>query len=122
MGPTEGASLTTYFTNQYLFRFASIYRAWLRAESRRRHRQEICDPTDDVFGRRDGMAGPEAAEELRSIFADMKDRDRRAFLLREAGYTHLEIAEKLGFTDAKAVENMINYQQRKLRRRNRFRD
>lgn len=43
-------------------------------------------------------------------------RAREAFLLHAQGYSHREIADRLGIADEKKVENMLVYQRSRIRK------
>ena len=120
--PGGAASLKTFFIGQCLFQFRPVFRRWYRAESTRRRHVVAVDPADpELLGRpgrdrvdRAIIAREEATEALAQINGD---HAQRAFVMDAAGMTHAEIAEALHLADAKAVENILTWQRRRLRLR-----
>ena len=112
----RGATLTTYFIGQCLYRFIGCYRSWQR-EQRRNQAVLPLDPTDHSIGTHVPAAARivTARQEFDAVLGELGERERTAFLLREGGYTGQEIADRLGYADAKSVENMFNYRQRLIR-------
>lgn len=118
-----GASLSTFFIGQCLYQFANIYRSALREELDRI--EQACTPMaelpeegfdiirgiEETIVARDSVA--EALAELST------ERARRAVVLKEMGFSYREIAEELGLSDAKSVENLIGYQCSRIRRNRR---
>jgi DNA-directed RNA polymerase specialized sigma24 family protein len=116
--PRKGASLKTFFIGQCLFRFPNIYRSWLR--DRRRHLAVTASADVAQFERALGSAPgahalPMQLASIQELLGLLSvDAARRAALMQSAGYTQEEIAAELGLADAKAVENMLGYQRRRL--------
>lgn len=120
--PSKGASLTTFFVGQCLLRLPNVHRRWLResrdafySELDERERQhyalgQVSNRTrnieDDVITELIGAAHLNA---VRSVNA------RKAFVYSACGYSQAEIANILGTTD-KAVERMISYARKHVRR------
>lgn len=114
--PARGASLKTFFIGQCCLQFSNVYKSWRRAERRlgRMHRAsellEIKRLNPDAANadfpvlRRD-----EVAEAMGLLSNDVA---RQAFSMQALGYTHIEIADRLGLADDKAVENLLGYQRR----------
>jgi hypothetical protein len=116
--PAGGASLKTFFIGKCLWEFPNVYRRWWRKAA---HRSRILLVGDGQSV--EGAAGATDAADakvLREAAASdaltlvSTDSARRAFVLQEMGYTHDEIACDLGLADAKAVENLLGYQRRRL--------
>ena len=120
--PGGAASLKTFFVGQCLFQFRPVYRRWHRAESARRHHVIAAAPAaPQLRGRagrapthRAGRAHEAATEALDQVNGELA---QRAFVMDAAGMTQTESAEALGLADAKAVENLLGRQRRRLRRR-----
>lgn len=77
-----------------MLRVASNRRRILRSES---HRIPKPGPTSDPQGdleRREDLA------RLRRVLSGLREKERTALLMREAGFKHREIAEELGTTTA----------------------
>lgn len=118
--PRKGASMKTFFIGQCLFRFPNVYRGWLR--ERRRHLAVA--PSDQLVQLERGLGVLPAADASALHQASMVEllsllsvkAARRAALLQAAGYTQEEIAADLGLPDAKAVENLLGHQRRRLQR------
>lgn len=119
--PARGASLKTFFIGQCCFQFANAYRKWERAE--RRWNLSSSEVARDYAERdRTGTPGVDeqvirraaAADALRSLSTETA---RAALRLTALGYSQAEIAEQLEVADAKSVENLLNYQRRRLAQR-----
>jgi hypothetical protein len=119
--PRKGASLKTFFIGQCLWQFPNIYRGWLR--QRHRHLGVVVLTGDHAQLELAGAASPGAhdgplqaagSRELLDMLS--VDAARRAALLLSAGYTQSEVAAELGMADAKAVENLLGHQRRRLQR------
>lgn len=116
-----GASLSTFFVGQCLHQFANIYRSAVRAELERIEQAvtpmaELPEDNFDIIkGIEETIIAREAVAEAMAQLST--DRARRAFFLQEVGYTQHEIADQLGLTDAKSVENLIGYQHIRIRRK-----
>lgn len=120
--PTKGASLRTYFIGQCLYKFANCYRKHYDAEVLRRTTEFVADDeTLAVFA--SSIRGIEEAvvtsAEVRDALASVSTAHAKiALMLSSQGYTHQEIADRVGIAGgAKAVENMIAYQKKKLVRK-----
>lgn len=115
-----GASLKTFFIGQCCFQFTNVYKKWWRAERRRFAGR---DAADWLLTERlnNGIPEPDAqiirvddvAAALGLLSTDVAEQ---AFRLNAAGYSHYEVAERLGLADDKAVENLLNYQRRRIAR------
>ncbi len=115
---TGGASLKTFFIGQCCFQFTNVYKKWWRAERRRFAGRDAADwllteklnegipEPDEQMIRDDDVA--EAMGLLRTEVA------QKAFAMNAAGFTHAEVAATLGLADDKAVENLLNYQRRRI--------
>lgn len=121
--PTRGASLKTYFIGQCMWQFPNIYKRWWR--ERAKWSAVVLDSDDTVLDMHAGAAPPpdqavvareEASEALALV---SKESARQAFVLQELGYSFDEIADELGLADAKAVENLVGYQRRRIQERRR---
>ncbi|GAB7072102.1 sigma-70 family RNA polymerase sigma factor [Mycobacterium hodleri] len=118
---SRGASLGTFFIGQCLYRFANRYRAALRAEIARITNTTI--PAGDLLP--DSPTPVDGVErtvigrdELNTTLGRIStDRAVKALLLHAQGDTYRQIAEQLGLTDAKQVENLIAYQRKNHLRR-----
>jgi DNA-directed RNA polymerase specialized sigma24 family protein len=120
--PGGAASLKTFFVGQCLFQFRSVYRQWHREESSRRRHVIAAKPEDPEFLHRPGVERADRAilahEEATQALAQINgDHARQAFVMDAAGMTHAEIAAELQLPDEKAVENVLCWQRRRLRRR-----
>jgi DNA-directed RNA polymerase specialized sigma24 family protein len=118
--PEGGASLKTFFIGQCCFQFTNVYKKWWRSE---KHRHKSRDAADLLFNER--LSTPVPEPDVRVIQGDevanalgllSTDVARDAFAMHAAGYTHAEIAESLALADSKAVENLLNYQRRRIAR------
>lgn len=117
-----GASLSTFFIGQCLHQFANIYRSALRSELERIEHAvtPIAELPKDSF---DVIKGIEetivARDSVAEAMAQLTNpRARQALFLREiGGFTHSEIADRLGLLNSKSVENLIGYQHTLIRRR-----
>lgn len=114
--PQRGALLKTYFVGQCCFQFSNVLRNHYR-QVRRNREDPHADPTRTL---REVRPGPDSTllenERLVELLGTVSsDRARDAFALQAAGYSEEEIAELLGASGAKAVENMLGYQRRKAK-------
>ena len=110
--PGRGASLTTYFIGACLINFREAYSVWTNA----RHEKwltpadidlaSLLDPHNSAF-----TAQVEIHETVRQVIKLAKPGQRPIVELLYAGYSQVEIAEKLGLTP-RAVEGKV-YQLRK---------
>lgn len=118
--PSKGATLKTYFIGQCKWQFPNVYRNWLRD-------QRVAQETDQAaaFAGWEPYAAAAEPAERRILRGEdysaaltllSTDTARKAFLLQDMGYTHEEIAREVGLTNAKAVENVLDYQRRRLRK------
>jgi DNA-directed RNA polymerase specialized sigma24 family protein len=116
--PTKGASLKTFFVGQCMFQFSNAYRKWWR-QQRWKSRVQLEGIGVDL--EQVTTPSPSADQAL----VDREEFDaalgllstataRTAFAMQNMGYTHEEIALELGLADAKAVENVLGYQRRRL--------
>lgn len=115
----RGASLRTYFVGQCLIRFANVYRRWWNTEYRGQPSPADMMTLDALDRRHQPSVEDLVVDEMsvdRALRAIKNPRVRRALVYRGAGYTHAEIAERLGTTE-KAVERMLAYERHRLRRR-----
>ncbi|GGP48297.1 RNA polymerase sigma factor [Saccharothrix coeruleofusca] len=101
--PDGGTSLKSYFTTTCVYAFPNHYRRWRREFDRRQELGARTVRTEDVADR--PAPGPDPAElvvrrlEVRQGLAGIPDeRTQRAVVLREAGYSVVEIAELLETT------------------------
>jgi DNA-directed RNA polymerase specialized sigma24 family protein len=113
-----GASLGTFFIGQCLFRFSNIYRSALRAEIDRINAavKPMAELPEDEFEAIKGIeetvvARDHVAEALARVTTP---RAREAIFLSAVGFTQEEIANRLGLSNARQIENMIAYQHRLL--------
>lgn len=112
--PRKGASLTTFFIGQCLFRFPNLYRTWLAHLPAYR----LYDSELDVVASREGSVEDDVirdamlADALRTVHSD---DTRRGLVMNAMGYTHAEIGERLGKTP-KAVERMLDYGRSQIRK------
>lgn len=116
------ASLKTFFVGQILFQFRGVYRLWYRAEYDRRRHMICADPSDEVLldraaAQRIDQKVIDRAEVAESLALVNGEHARKAFVMTAAGHTHAEIAAALQLPDEKAVENVLCWQRRRLRRR-----
>ncbi|WP_454793829.1 RNA polymerase sigma factor [Mycolicibacterium lutetiense] len=118
-----GASLSTFFIGQCLYQFANLYRSALRDELDRI--EQACTPMAELPEERfDIIRGIEetivARDSVAEALAQLStERARRAVFLKEMGFSYREIADELGLSDAKSVENLIGYQCSRIRRNRR---
>ncbi len=115
--PTKGASLKTYFLGKCKWEFLNVYKKWQRLHES--PNLELLADEMTTFVDPDAAAGPAdqallSREQQRAVLALSTDKARRAFSLADMGYSHEEIAEQLGVADAKAVENLLVYQRRRV--------
>jgi hypothetical protein len=116
--PTRGASLKTFFIGKCLWEFPNVYRRWRRKAAR--WSGVVLDGDGKaVEGAAGATVGADAQVLREAAAADAlrllsKDTARRAFVLQEMGYSHDEIAVEVGVADAKAVENLLGYQRRRV--------
>jgi hypothetical protein len=119
--PAGGASLKTFFIGKCLWEFPNVYRQWRRRVAKWSAVLLDGDPTKAE--RAAGLApAPEvallrASDAREALAAVSKETARKAFVLQEMGYSLDEIARELGLGDAKAVENLLGYQRRRLQAR-----
>lgn len=119
--PARGASLKTFFIGKCLWEFPNVYRQWRRKAAR--WSGVLLDGDGRAVEGAAGATAPADAKFLREQAAAdalrlvSKDAARKAFVLQDMGYTHDEIALDLGLADAKAVENLLGYQRRRLQGR-----
>jgi DNA-directed RNA polymerase specialized sigma24 family protein len=113
-----GASLKTFFIGQCCFQFTNVYRKWWRAERRRFAGR---DAADWLLTEKLNEGIPEPDEQMISdeeVAAAMgllsTEVAQNAFAMNAAGFTHAEVAATLGLADDKAVENLLNYQRRRI--------
>lgn len=113
--PGRGASLTTYFVGQCILRFPNIYRTWLAdlppvklddMDAVNLNRSPSRAVEDDV------ITASAGADALRLIG---NEQARKALMFVVGGYTHGEIADRLGTTE-KAVERMVAYAREQVRK------
>lgn len=118
--PDGGASLKTFFIGQCCFQFTNVYKKWWRSEKHRHRSREAAD-----FLSNERLTTPLPEPHVRVIRSDevadalellSTEVARDAFAMHAAGYTHAEIAERLALADSKAVENLLNYQRRRIAR------
>ncbi len=113
-----GASLKTFFIGQCKFQFRNVYRSWYRAEHRLRKLHLIDDVHrfEAVTGQSVEADAPLMLHEtaLAALGAVSTDRARLAMAMHSIGYSHAEIADELGVSNAKSVENLIGHQRRRL--------
>jgi DNA-directed RNA polymerase specialized sigma24 family protein len=116
--PAKGASLKTYFLGKCKWEFLNVYRKWQRLHES--PNLELLADEMTTFVDAGPAAGPAdqallSREQQRAVLALLTtDKARRAFSLADMGYSHEEIAEQLGVADAKAVENLLVYQRRRV--------
>jgi DNA-directed RNA polymerase specialized sigma24 family protein len=116
--PAKGASLKTYFLGKCKWEFLNVYKKWQRLHES--PNLELLADEMTTFVDADAAAGPAdqallSREQQRAVLAMLSTgRARRAFSLADMGYSHEEIAEQLGVADAKAVENLLVYQRRRV--------
>jgi len=112
--PDRGASIRTYFIGQCLIQFANVYRRWLRETIDRAPYDAL--QNDAVMDARGYEHVEERVAEIVSVDVLLgtvkKDRTKSILVLRGAGYTQEEIADRLGVT-LKAVETTIAYERKK---------
>lgn len=118
--PDGGASLKTFFIGQCCFQFTNVYKKWWRSEKHRHKSRAAAGllsterlttpvPEPDVWV----IRSDDVADALKLLSTEVA---REAFSMHAAGYSHAEIAESLALTDPKAVENLLNYQRRRIAR------
>ncbi|MEU2258528.1 sigma-70 family RNA polymerase sigma factor [Nocardia xishanensis] len=115
--PTRGASLRTYFIGQCLFRFVNPYRKAYENEIRRR-RTEVLVDDDALFAgaHRDVEDTVLIQDELNTARAQVNSVIALGAMERQAaGFSTKEIAKLFGRTE-KQIENMLDYQRRKIRK------
>lgn len=121
-----GASLKTFFIGKCLWEFPNVYRRWRRKAAR--WSGVLLDGDGQAVEGAAGATAPADAKVLREAAAAdalrlvSKDAARKAFVMQDMGYTHDEIASDLGLADAKAVENLLGYQRRRLHGRDERQD
>jgi DNA-directed RNA polymerase specialized sigma24 family protein len=115
--PARGASLKTFFIGQAMFQFPNVYRRWLTQQRREAWVQfdgsamELPDVEHSAPADREVLS----REQFDTTLALLSTKDARtAFAMASMGYSHDEIAAQLGLLDAKAVENLLGYQRRRL--------
>lgn len=117
--PCAGASLATFFLGLCIDEFPNEFHSWLSRYHR--HRQDV--PYDE-------RGEPAVADPCDVVLelADVQDRlrtapagQRAAIWLHAQGFTHREIADKLG-TTTRAVEALIRRARRRLTDKERGRD
>ena len=120
--PAKGASLRTYFLGKCKWEFLNVYKKWQRLHES--PNLELLANEMTTFVDAGAAAGPAdqallSREQQRAVLALLStDKARRAFSLADMGYSHEEIAEQLGVADAKAVENLLVYQRRRVQEQN----
>lgn len=115
--PTRGASLATFFIGQCLYQFPNVYQSWAGKERTRRSAETALEDWTGSTAKPGPQERLLRTEELAGALAAVtSDTARRAFLLRDDGYTLAEIALQLGLRNAKAVENLLAHQVRQFRR------
>ena len=113
--PRRGASLRTFFIGQCLFQFPNHLRRYRDIEiDRRKSEYLIGDDAEfgDLMGSIRGVEpGVIARLELDQVLATIRDKRLRAILIlrHRDGYSFQEIAEQLGMSNAKQVENKLSY-------------
>ncbi|MFI5501159.1 RNA polymerase sigma factor [Nocardia asteroides] len=115
--PARGASLRTYFIGQCLYRFVNPYHSAHNTEIRRR-RTEVLVDDDALFAgtHRDVEDTILIHDELESARAKVNSVMALGAMERQAaGYSTKEIAKIFGRTE-KQIENMLDYQRRKIRK------
>lgn len=105
---TGGASLKTFFVGRGLIEFVTLFKKWIGT------RRMIPSDNADLFENPVPFpySDPEQTAlvrlELQRVRATVDDPIAiEAFILREEGYRHKEIADRLGLPSAKAVESLI---------------
>ena len=117
--PHKGASLKTYFIGQCMWQFPNVYRDWVR-DHRAAQEAEQAATSAGWEPLAAAAEHPEQRilhqEDCAAALALLStETARKAFLLLDMGYTHDEIAREVGLANAKAVENVLDYQRRRLR-------
>lgn len=117
--PAKGASLNTFFIGQCLLRYRNAAARWLRQQ----HDEVPTDPHEDLLrAATPGRAIPAVEDDVvRSMTAELilrgaaNERAARTLALDAYGYTHAEIAEDLGATEA-AVAAILKRERERARR------
>lgn len=107
----KGASLRTYFVGQCLRQFANIYRSWHLAKEREGKLRG--DLTVDDIHAPDPVEVVARRAEAERVLHQMPETTARIFEMHAQEFTHAEIADELGLTNAKAVENIIRREKAK---------
>ncbi len=115
--PRRGASLKTFFVGQGCFQFPNALKSWRREQRRLAIERPTADPTALFLGTGASADAPliQHLNAVKGLEALSTDKAREALTLQWAGYSLGEIAARLGEPDAKAIENLIGYQRRRLR-------
>lgn len=106
--PTGGSRVTTYFVTYCFMQLPGAYDKFFRREVRPLLMCASAEPDDDLFT--DPDEGPEAIAELREQVAKLAKGDRRLLrilLLRVAGCTLREIAERLSEDGPHTTEGQV---------------
>lgn len=114
--PARGASLTTYFVGQCIFRLPNVYDKWVSDHPLHVPVGEdlwLLDSHSTTTAIEDDVIRSRASVEALQL---VRNPDARMALVMAAmGYSHRQIAEHLGRT-VKAVERMIEYGRRQTRK------
>lgn len=113
--PARGASLTTFFINQCLFRFANAFRTWEKGAIDR-----AVEVTTDDASFLDGDTLTYVEDDvIRSLTAEQvlrgatNERAARALAMDSTGFTNAEIAVDLGVT-VQAVKSILKRERAKI--------
>ncbi|MGH8910760.1 MAG: RNA polymerase sigma factor [Egibacteraceae bacterium] len=102
--PHRGASLKTFYVGQCVFCFPEVYQSWYAAEDRWLTQAELARADAALQPARlcdDPMVVLLNGESRRELFDAVPDRVNRSIIaLRLEGYTHAEIGEMLGLSEA----------------------
>lgn len=114
VGPTARRQPETFLIGQCLIRLPNPYRSHWRAE--RDRRQHETSTSDQLILDRTAAAADDAFLTRRRVEDALaitgRETDQQVFLLREAGYTAAEIADRLGLGSERAVNNLIAYRRK----------
>lgn len=116
--PAKGASLKTFFLGKCKWEFLNVYKKWQRLHDHP-SLELLADEMAGFVDAADSASPADQAllsrERQKAVLALLStDKARQAFSLADMGYSHEEIAEQLGVPDAKAVENVLVYQRRRV--------
>lgn len=106
--PAKGASIRTYFIGQCLIQFSNVYRRWYRETFPRVPWENLVNDAHLTSRGYEHVESKVADQiEVDSVLSKVKkDRTKEVLVLRGAGHTHEDIAQRLGIT-LKSVEMTI---------------